>query len=219
MQRLARCKCIRYDASIYSVLWYDVTNSTVRYIRLCQMNSSRNDKGSAGRICVHICVYSVGCRSILSGCFISPTARRTAQHAHLASLSTSGTPPEHTEDNWYIKGLMEEESVREHLLVFRLGAVIQVPKSQIGGWTVPQGRPGDQDSWEQRSGLVKRGGGPWRHTRMESLSVWGLRHSWSAELCDAYHTYLLGSSTEQPRQLTQERPGHWQSTSAINVFP
>lgn len=49
-------------------------------------------------------------------------------------------------------------------------------------------------------------------------SVWEILHSWLAELCDGYHTYRLGSSTQQLRQLTQERPGRWHSTAAINVF-
>lgn len=49
-------------------------------------------------------------------------------------------------------------------------------------------------------------------------SVWEILHSWLAELCDGYRTYRLGSSTQQLRQLTQERPGRWHSSAAINVF-
>lgn len=45
---------------------------------------------------------------------------------------------------------MKDESAREHLFVFSLGAVFceLLPESPIGKWSVLRDWPGDQDSWE-----------------------------------------------------------------------
>lgn len=48
---LAQYKCVRYNAAIYSLLWFNVTNSTVSCINLCQINLSWNDNG----ICLQLC--------------------------------------------------------------------------------------------------------------------------------------------------------------------
>lgn len=38
-------KALRAMLLFFSASWYDVTNRTVRYIKVCKMNSSRDDKG------------------------------------------------------------------------------------------------------------------------------------------------------------------------------
>ncbi len=87
---------------------------------------------ACGCICVHVCVNGVGCGEHSFRMF-----HQSEQQNMLIWLNFQRASPRQNtlKITTIFKGLMKEESARQHLLALRLGALIQVslPDSHIGG--------------------------------------------------------------------------------------